>query len=197
MSDTQAARSRERPVGELIVDIVIVVGSGLYLWVAQSYPKDGRQIPTVVSVIALGVGLLQLVGWFVPRMWTLTHGSPPAEPTVAEQPAPAADRPAETQPAETEPVETQPAEIKLAAQPATRQQNRDTAIIIAWAAGFLAAILVLGYQYGVPLFFLAYFGWRRQWKLAAGSAVVMWAVTQFVFIDVLSVHLPASQFFAF
>jgi hypothetical protein len=188
------ARPRDRRIGELIVDIAIVVGSAYYVWTAQGYPPAGREIPTVVGTIALVVGALQLVGWFVRPLWTMTHGRPPAETQAPAAPAAGARSP-------EKPVATQDSATDVDAATdggqARRTQNRDTAIVIAWAAGFLVAILVLGYRYGVPLFFLAYFGARKQWKLAIGSAVVMWALTQFVFIDLLGIALPTSQFFVF
>jgi len=173
-----SARVRSR--GELVVDILLVLGIAWYLYVAQGYPPDGRQIPTVVGTVGLVAAVIQLVGWFIPRLWSFTHGNRPAS-----RAAPGA-RP-----------DTASAGGHALAAPdrdagATSRESRDTVVIMAWAAFFLVAILVLGYVYGVPLFFLAYFGARRSWKLAIGSAVVMWALTQFVFIDLLAIPLPGG-----
>ena len=71
-----APRPRTRSKGELVFDIALVLAIGGYLVVAQSYPPIGRQIPTVVGVIALVAAVVQLVGWFVPRLWKFTHGEP-------------------------------------------------------------------------------------------------------------------------
>jgi hypothetical protein len=47
------AAGQGRSIGELAVDLVLVGGIGYYLWVAHSYPPDGREIPTVVGVVDL------------------------------------------------------------------------------------------------------------------------------------------------
>ncbi|WP_375490558.1 tripartite tricarboxylate transporter TctB family protein [uncultured Jatrophihabitans sp.] len=201
MTDTRIGRKspKQRTNGELVVDLVVVIGSALYLWVAQSYPPAGREIPTVVGSIALIVGVVQLVGWFVPPLWNVTHGTRESEKDAAAE-ASAAASPAEA--VTTDAVGTREGDAVDDAATSgagndTAKQHRDTVVVIAWAAGFLAAILVLGYRYAIPVFFLAYFGSRRQWKLAVGSAVIMWALTQFVFIGLLNIHLPTSQFFVF
>jgi hypothetical protein len=61
---------------------------------------------------------------------------------------------------------------------------------MAWTAGLLLAVYVAGFVVAVPVFFLAYFLTLRAWRTAVASAVVMWAVTQFLFVDALAVPLP-------
>lgn len=187
--------ARVRSRGELVVDILLVVGIAWYLYVAQSYPPDGRQIPTVVGTVGLIAAVIQLAGWFIPGMWSFTHGdrpasraTPGARPDTVSTGGHAPDTPAAPD------MPTRPdapaAPDRDAGTPS--RESRDTVVIMAWAAVFLAAILVLGYVYGVPLFFLAYFGTRRSWKLAIGSGVAMWVLTQFVFVDLLAIPLPGG-----
>jgi hypothetical protein len=167
------------------VDIILVLGIAGYLYVAQGYPPDGRQIPTVIGAVGLIAAVIQLAGWFVPGMWSFTHGHRPAGRAIpGSRPDPVST--------ERDAVATQVTAAEPQHEQGRSRESRDTVIIMAWAAFFLAAILVLGYVYGVPLFFVAYFAARRSWKLAAGSAVVMWALTQFVFIDLLAIPLPAG-----
>ncbi|HEX7164309.1 MAG TPA: tripartite tricarboxylate transporter TctB family protein [Trebonia sp.] len=173
--------ARVRSRGELVVDILLVLGIAWYLYVAQSYPPDGRQIPTVVGTVGLIAAVIQLAGWFIPGLWLFTHGDRPAGRAIhGARPDTAASTGGH---APTAPDRD---------AGALSRESRDTVVIMAWAAFFLAAILVLGYVYGVPLFFLAYFGARRSWKLAIGSAVAMWALTQLVFIDLLAIPLPGG-----
>jgi hypothetical protein len=167
-------RAAKPGTGELIFDIAILVGSSAYVYVAWGYPSAGRQVPMVVGGAAVIVSLFQLIGYFVPGLRTLTHGKlDPKEST----PAPSSQPSEET--ANDDSV-------------AQSREARDTAIIMAWSLGFLGAILALGYVIAVPLFFLAYFGWQRSWRLAVISAIVMWAFTQYGLVELLSVQLPGG-----
>jgi hypothetical protein len=177
--DGAAARGRTaKPgTGELIFDIAILVGSAAYVYVAWSYPPAGRQVPIVVGGAAVVVSLFQLIGYFVPGLRALTHGAPDAKKGPAVSPPQQDDAAADAD-----------------ASPAGESRElRDTAIIMAWSLGFLAAILALGYVIAVPLFFLTYFGWRRSWRLAVISAVVMWAFTQYGLVELLAVQLPGGH----
>jgi len=53
---------------------------------------------------------------------------------------------------------------------------------VAWAGGFLTTILVIGYVFIVPVFFLAYFSARRSWRLVIVSAVVGGLITRLQFV---------------
>lgn len=181
------APARHRSYGELAVDLILVVGIAAYVLVAQRYPKDGREIPTVVGVVGLVAALVQLVGWFVRPMWSLTHGDPPRRKDIAGG-----------MPESSAPPLSPERTAQLDAEEAAGEDyhpHRDTLIIMGWAVLFLALILVIGYVYGIPLFFLAYFLARRQWILAVGSAVAMFGLTEWVFIQLLTVPLPAGVLF--
>jgi hypothetical protein len=187
MSDvptTRAANVRAtRSKGELVFDIVLVLAIGGYLVVAQTYPPIGRQIPTVVGIVALVAAVVQLIGWFVPGMWKFSHGDPaPAdrsEPRAADENAPTTIAAIRDEPS----------------APDANGKPVDVPIAMAWAGGFLGAILLLGYVIAVPLFFLVYFGVRRSWVLAVVSAVVMGVVTSVLFEQVLGIPMYGGILF--
>jgi hypothetical protein len=183
MSDvptTRATNARAtRSKGELVFDIVLVLAIGGYLVVAQTYPPIGRQIPTVVGIVALIAAVVQLIGWFVPGMWKFSHG----DPVAAGQSAPRAA------------VEATPETGDEPAAPQADGRPVDVPIAMAWAGGFLGAILLLGYVIAVPLFFLVYFGVRRSWVLAVVSAVVMGVVAGVLFEQVLDIPMYGGILF--
>jgi hypothetical protein len=184
MSTATPSRSRpRRSTGELVVDLLLVVAVAAYLYIAHGYPPDGRQIPMVIGTVGLATAVVQLVGWFVPGLWSLTHGDSPADPRAGRPTAPAspADLPAD-------PRGDLPTD-------APGRRGVDVPVVMAWAAGFVAAILLVGYVVAVPVFFLAYFAARRAWRLAVGSAVVMGLVTWLLFESILGIPLPSGQFF--
>jgi len=172
--------SPEKKKGELLFDVLLVIGIAVYLAVARGYPPIGRQVPMVVGVVALVAAVVQLVGYFVPGLWTFTHGS---TSTDELRPAGAGGQATSGAPG------TLAAEEKPVASP---HQTRDTSVAVAWAGGFLTAILVIGYVFAVPVFFLAYFGARRSWRLAIVSAVVMGLITRFLFEGLLGIPLPTG-----
>jgi hypothetical protein len=191
------AAGQGRSIGELVVDLVLVGGIGYYLWIAHSYPPDGREIPTVVGVVALIAAAVQLIGWFVPGMWTFTHGNATEErrePAVVAGAIQAGAVVGET---------TAPAVAGARAAepvdevPSSGHDSRtfDVSVAMAWAAGFVAAILLVGYLVSIPLFFLAYFAAARSWKLAIASAVVMGLVTKLLFEVALGIPLPGGLLF--
>lgn len=176
--------SPEKKKGELLFDVLLVIGIAVYLAVARGYPPIGRQVPMVVGVVALVAAVVQLIGYFVPGLWTFTHGSTSKD---------------ELRPAGAGGQATSVAPGTLAAEEETEEkpvvsphQTRDTSVAVAWAGGFLTAILVIGYVFAVPVFFLAYFGARRSWRLAIVSAVVMGLITRFLFEGLLGIPLPTG-----
>lgn len=193
MSDvrtTDSPRTRgSRSTGELVFDIIIVLAIGGYLLVAQSYPPIGRQIPTVVGIVALVATVVQLVGWFVPGMWRFSHGDPANESLTQQSAAQAASE------ATRSTAETADDGAAEPAAPAATGKPIDVPIAMAWAGGFLAVILLAGYVVAVPLFFLVYFGVRRAWVLAIVSAVVMGVVTSVLFETVLDIQLYGGILF--
>ncbi|HEX5113995.1 MAG TPA: tripartite tricarboxylate transporter TctB family protein [Pseudonocardiaceae bacterium] len=181
-TNARATRSK----GELVFDIVIVLAIGGYLLVAQSYPPIGRQIPTVVGIVALVAAVVQLIGWFVPGMWKFSHGDPAADSRRGSS-AQRATSEATRQTSVTSEEET--------AAPEVDGKPIDVPIAMAWAGGFLGAILLVGYVIAVPLFFLVYFGVRRSWVLAVVSAVVMGVVTSVLFEQALDIPLYGGILF--
>jgi Tripartite tricarboxylate transporter TctB family len=205
---------RPRHLGELFIDLAIVVGSVLYLHAAQNYPPQGRQVPDVVGFIALGLGVLHLIAHAVPALWGVTHDSaarrrepaarvPVAVPAGASvgagspgdgvPEAPAGSAGSEGPGA----ADGETAEQKTSAPLSLRTEqgdSRQVLIAIAWVAGLLVGTYVLGYAVAIPVFFLAYFGAMRAWRTAIVSAIVMGVLTQGVFAIALAVPLPTGLF---
>ncbi|SDM71040.1 tripartite tricarboxylate transporter TctB family protein [Actinacidiphila guanduensis] len=171
---------RPRHAGELLIDLAVVIGSLLYVRAASHYPPQGRQIPNLVGWIAAGIGALHLVAHAVPRLWTLTHGADPADKAAATEAGPEPS-------GEDLPAAPRTAPVALEVSPGNPRQ---VVLAMAWTAGLLLAVYVFGFVVAVPVFFLAYFLTLRAWRTAVASAVVMWAVTQFLFVDALAVPLP-------
>jgi putative tricarboxylic transport membrane protein len=63
-----------RSPGELVVDIVWVVGAALYVNAARHYPSPANIGPTYLGLAALIVGAVQLVGGFFPGFRRITIG---------------------------------------------------------------------------------------------------------------------------
>jgi len=185
------SRPIPRHAGELLLDLAVVVGSLLYVRAASHYPPQGRQIPNLVGWIAAGIGALHLVAHAVPRLWTLTHGADRAEEAAAN----AADTAAAVPEAAGEPVappQEAPGAGRRAPVALEVSSGRPALVLLAmaWTAGLLLGIYLFGFVVAIPVFFLAYFLTLRAWRTAVASAVVMWVVTQFLFVDALGVPLP-------
>ncbi|MCL6598145.1 MAG: tripartite tricarboxylate transporter TctB family protein [Alicyclobacillus macrosporangiidus] len=152
---------------ELILDISWVAFAIWYVAIAQQYPPAGRLIPTVVGV-ALGLaGLCQLFGNFFEALRPFTH----------ERKRATDDKGMRALAAEEQSV--------------TPEQNRRELTALGWAAAFVLMLWLIGFDIGIPLYFLIYFlvPSRRSWKLAFSSAVIMGALTYGVFDQLLDLHL--------
>ncbi len=72
-------RSRPTPPrswGELVFDIIWVVGSALYVIQGRRYPSPANLGPTIIGSAVLAIGLFQLVAGFSPRLRRFTVGVP-------------------------------------------------------------------------------------------------------------------------
>jgi tripartite tricarboxylate transporter TctB family protein len=215
---------RRLHLGELLIDAGIVAGSAFYLHAASAYPPQGRQIPTVVGWLALGLGVLHLVAHAVPRLWEVTHDSAArgrktaavtavraavgASAVTAAAPAGAGpgtratdpDGPASGPddamggasggPGDGPGEDAGDGPVAPVGLDMPQGEPRQVMLAIAWVVALLVAVYALGFELAVPVFFLAYFGVMRSWRTAAVSAVVMWAVTKFLFVNALGVPLP-------
>ena len=186
---------RSRHWGELGVDLAIVVGSALYVHAAGSYPPQGRQIPTVVGWLAIGLGVLHLVGHAVPRLWAVTHDSEARKRKAPDLPKQVLAATAAT----TATTEAAPGAPATAAAPAITPpvtlkvppgDPRQVVVAIGWVLLLLAGVYVLGFEVAIPAFFLAYFAYQRAWRTALISAFVMWALAYGLFSTALGVPLP-------
>lgn len=209
------AEPRRLHLGELLLDLAIVIGSALYVHAAGAYPAQGRQIPLVVGWLAIALGAVHLVGHAVPALWAVTHDSEARGRTARNKARDAvAERLARTDAPESE-AESDAAESAVtdsaltdsalteSAAPEDEGADREPAMpksspgdprqvvyAIAWAVGLLAGVYLVGFAVALPVFFLAYFGVLRAWRTAVIGAVVMWALTEGLFVYALSVPLP-------
>jgi len=153
---------------ELIVDIIWVVFALWYLITAQGYPAAARAVPTVFGGAALVVGVIQLLGNFIPALRPWTKGG---ERAGDEGPA--------AQAAESSILVVSP------------QENRRQMYAIAWALGLFVGVWLLGFLVAIPLFFLVYF-WaiKRSWWLAILSAAGMTGLVYLV--NIFSTPLPTG-----
>jgi preprotein translocase subunit Sec61beta len=183
-----------RHLGELAIDLAIVAGSALYVHAADAYPPQGRQIPRLVGYLALAMGVLHLVAHVVPRLWAVTHDSQaggakepgiPAQATVAA--GPVQEPSGQAEPGQGTNGDGGSAPTALQVPPG---DPRQVVLAMAWVAGLLLAVWVLGFVVAIPVFFLGYFAALRAWRTAVVSAVAMWAVAWGLFEYALAVPLP-------
>jgi putative tricarboxylic transport membrane protein len=64
-----------RTWGELAFDVAWVVGAALYVYDARRFPPPANVAPLYLGAGALAVGVIQLVGGFIPRFRRFTVGS--------------------------------------------------------------------------------------------------------------------------
>ena len=208
MSDSTPGRagSSRMHLGELAVDLAIVVGSAFYVHAASHYPPQGRQIPMLVGWIAIAIGVLHLVAHAIPRLWAVTHDSQARVRKTPDVPVPAAAaRSAQDATAEkdgqdgsarpgsatqAEPAAAVAPPVSLDVAPGSPMQ---VVAAIVWVVALLAAVYVLGFEVAIPAFFLVYFGALKAWRTAVISAVAMWAVTWGLFVMALGVPLPQGM----
>jgi len=206
--------TRRLHLGELLIDIAIVVGSALYVHAAGAYPPQGRQIPLVVGWLAIVLGGLHLVGHVVPALWNVTHDraagakSPSGKTRTAVatdmSQADALAAAADSGVADTasEAVQDDSGDVvepQVPPAPPTGLKTawgdpKQVALAMAWSVGLLVAVYLVGFAVALPVFFLAYFGVLRAWRTAVISAVVMWGLAEGLFVYALSVPLPHGVF---
>lgn len=66
--------ARNRTWGELVLDCCWVAGAAGYVYMARSYPSPAELAPTYLGAAVLAVGLVQLIGGFVPFVSRFTLG---------------------------------------------------------------------------------------------------------------------------
>jgi hypothetical protein len=73
---------------------------------------------------------------------------------------------------------------------AAGQETGRALTVLAWMAGFIVLVLLLGFPFTVPLFVFAYlvFGGREAWLLSVALAAAAWGVFHLLFQRLL--HFP-------
>jgi hypothetical protein len=85
-------------------------------------------------------------------------------------------------------------EFRLSEQPEGRAGARRLLLAIVWMAGFLAAIVLLGYPLAIPLIVLLYLKLqgREGWVFSGVFALTVWGVFYAVFDMLLHLPFPAG-----
>ena len=193
--------------GELIFDIAWVVGSAAYVIIGSRYPAPASTGPVWLGGAMFIVGVIQLIGAFVPKLRGVTHGTRPDFLNMPQSPintepmgAPSGDGAASSgsglmsaamtveqveEDLETtlmEPVESKVGEAK----------RQGFAVLL--AAILLAAIYIFGYEIGAPLWTLGYFLFVRRWKIPQSVAAAVAILLAFYAMSLLltSVIFPTG-----
>ena len=149
---------------ERIIDILWVLGSGIYVAIGAFYPPPSNIAPTVVGGAAFIVGVIQLVGAFVPSLRVATHGTGKRGRFSGMG------------------VNMEAEYFHEEGESSYRYQIQ--AIILAF--GFIAGCYLFGYQLVAPAFILTYFTliYRQRWPMVIIStlfiSLVVFAVNRFM-----------------
>jgi hypothetical protein len=85
-------------------------------------------------------------------------------------------------------------DFQLSAGVAPALARRRTAAAMGWLAGFLAAIVLLGFPLAVPLFMLLYLKLqgREGWAVSIALTAAVWALFYGLFDKLLHLPFPAG-----
>ncbi|MDA8081274.1 MAG: tripartite tricarboxylate transporter permease [Actinomycetota bacterium] len=169
------------PLGEVLFDVAWVVGAAIYIIIGMKYPSPASTGPVYLGSAALLVGILQLVGAFVPKWRRVTHGDqqahqivsligkePEVQPSGMSAPPPLGSAGhSGVQTAGTlvdmveEAEEVAPSQNAISAAGSAKQQG----FAVLMAAVLIGLIYLVGYMIATPLWTLAYFLFVRKWKI--------------------------------
>ncbi|TAN24154.1 MAG: hypothetical protein EPN30_06900 [Actinomycetota bacterium] len=169
------------PLGEVIFDVVWVVGAAIYVIIGMTYPTPASTGPVYLGSAALIVGLLQLIGAFVPKWRRVTHGSqkqhhmvtlvgkeigePPSAVSAPSLPGSAGYHGAQAAAILVDTVEE--AEESLPSQDAVGEAGsaKRQAFAVLLAVALIGLIYLFGYMIATPVWTFAYFLFLRKWKI--------------------------------
>lgn len=183
-------------VSEIVFDIIWVVGSAIYVIIGSRYPSPANTGPVYLGLAVFVVGLLQLIGAFVPRLRRLTHG----ERLVVSGPVINMDTvsgvmssqfqqdPEDSGSASSghggarliEKVEQIESAIDLESDEQAGGNFKSYASVMAMTAALVLGIYVLGYEIASPLWTLGYFLFVRKWKIYTSVAAALAILVVFI-----------------
>lgn len=177
-------------MGELIFDFAWVIGSAVYVIIGSRYPAPASTGPVWLGGAMFIVGMIQLIGAFVPKLRRVTHGTrpdflnmPPSSVNTEPMSASGGDGAASngssimTAAMAVEKVE-EDLETTLMEPVASKVgEAKRQGVAVLLAVILLAAIYLVGYEIATPLWTLCYFLVVRRWKIpqsvAAAAAVLL------------------------
>lgn len=183
-TETVSAAEQEKSVeiapvsmGELIFDVAWVVGSAIYVAIGMTYPSPASTGPVYLGGAMFIVGVIQLVGAFIPRFRRVTHGdfskksTAPVGSSVIDSeaasllgPVGASTGGVQAAAVLVERVEESEEETLMQGQP-TKGEAKRQAVAVLLAASLIAMIYLAGYMVATPVWTLAYFVFVRKWKI--------------------------------
>lgn len=183
-------------VSEIVFDIIWVVGSAIYVIIGSRYPSPANTGPVYLGLAVFVVGLLQLIGAFVPRLRRLTHG----ERLVVSGPVINMDTvsgvmssqfqqdPEDSGSASSghggarliEKVEQIESAVDLESDEQAGGNFKSYASVMAMTAALVLGIYVLGYEIASPLWTLGYFLFVRKWKIYTSVAAALAILVVFI-----------------
>lgn len=178
-------------IGELIFDIAWVVGSAIYVIIGSRYPAPASTGPVWLGGALFIVGVIQLIGAFVPKLRRMTHGVRPdflntpqsslnreQLPPIREHGVTSSGSGLMTAATTVEQVEQDLETTLMEPAEHTKGEAKRQGLAVLLAAILLAAIYIFGYEIATPLWTLGYFLIIRRWKIpqsVAAAAVVLLA----------------------
>lgn len=189
MSMTPVSRS------EIVFDICWVVGSAIYVIIGSKYPSPANTGPIYLGSAVFVVGVIQLLGVFIPRLRRITHGeklvvSHPSNPPGLQRDLISSDA-ANFEADESvtmggggakiiERLEASEEAVELQNEMELAGSFRDYGMAMVMTFVLVLAIYVLGYEIATPLWTLAYFLFIRKWKVL--TSVVAAAAVLAIFV---------------
>lgn len=194
------ARSRTEPTavskGELVMDACWVIGAAVYTGIAIGYPPPSNIAPSLLGGACLVIGVVQLLGAWVPALRPLTHGGRPALETATGTPPAPETAPTTTPPAGPAAMPGTPI-LAPAGAPALLgapglwlgSEARSPLVAVGLALVLVVAIYLLGYPLAAPGFILLYLifvaRWRWQGVLIGTAAVALITLGAYYLLNVI------------
>ncbi len=198
--------------GEVIFDIAWVIGSAAYVIIGSRYPSPASIGPVYLGGALFIVGVIQLIGAFVPKLRRVTHG----EGSSGRHPVRVASSvEGETSPLQHGGIHPEPIhglsggaalieKVEEETQSAVALEDDDElfgvarrqGVAILLAAILLAGIYLFGYEIACPVWTLGYFLFVRRWKIYTSviAAVAMLVVYIAVSHLITGVIFPTGIF---
>ncbi len=93
-----------------------------------------------------------------------------------------------------EPEAAQATDVSLTSSTTPEQDTRRTVTMVAWIAGLLLGVILVGFQAAVPLFVLAYLRaqGKERWVVSVVLAIAAGGVFHLLFVRLLHLPLPVG-----